>query len=298
MESIESIATRARVRRRRGGERDPPPTTRADVDEYAWRPRRRGRRYVYLHIFLPSPRLGAEKTANSSPPAPRVLPSLLVRGFRLPGQVIRADGLLDEIVPVALEARLQLLFQPRHDRGTLVREGGVQLHERRARANLLVRVLAVAHAAAPHERHLPSRARVELPQHLGGGLEQRRAAETAGFVPEGRSIQKWFIGQLKGDAIRTHLRCAYSPSKTSSGRATVVFDTTTPSTRVESAAAAICFTSSSVKSGAILRSTGGRCPSGSASRALSTRVSNRVRCLFDWRFRRPGVFGDDTLTTR
>jgi hypothetical protein len=83
------------------------------------------------------------------------------------------------------------------------------------------------------------------------------------------------------------------PAPRPPGRATVVLETTTPSTPVAATTAAMSALSASVRSGAILTSSGGGPPGpqSSPSRASRTNVSSRCSCWRPCRERRPGGCG-------
>ncbi|KIX79230.1 hypothetical protein SF23_01750 [Streptomyces sp. MBRL 10] len=81
-------------------------------------------------------------------------------------------------------------------------------------------------------------------------------------------------------------------------RAMVVLVAMMPSRPSSSARSATASTSSSARSGAILTSSGTRRSATVRSAASRTAVSSGRRDSVAWRLRRPGVFGEETLTTR
>mmetsp|Transcript_14358 Transcript_14358/g.60497 ORF Transcript_14358/g.60497 Transcript_14358/m.60497 type:complete len:317 (+) Transcript_14358:811-1761(+) len=96
--------------------------------------------------------------------------------------VVGADGFAHGREAVFVEALEQLFFHLRQHARPLVRERRVQLHEGRARSDLAVRVLPVAHPPAPHQRNRAPRRGVHQTQHLRGRIHERRARKPAGFA--------------------------------------------------------------------------------------------------------------------
>ncbi len=84
----------------------------------------------------------------------------------------------------------------------------------------------------------------------------------------------------------------------SAGRSTVVLEMISPSMPVSIAASAISARSASERSGAILSSSGGGSGAAAAARADLSASINATKLDLRWRSRKPGVLGEDTLTTR
>lgn len=92
---------------------------------------------------------------------------------------------------------------------------------------------------------------------------------------------------------------ALFPLRRLSGRAIVVFETIMPSTLRRRATATMPSSSGMERSGAILISTGvGLAPAAASSRAASVCAISSSSALSACRSRRPGVFGEETLTVR
>ncbi len=188
---------------------------------------------------------------------------------------IGADDFRQRIAPGPQQGRRQIVLDVVDQAETLVDQRRIKLDQAGAGADLGQRGAAGVDAADADQRKRAFGTHIGLRHHPG------RQAETA--------------------AARTTrpARSARACSRKVEGRASVVLATIMPSTRRERA---MCTTSSSsarLRSGAIFNSTG-ESPAfcRTRSRASITRASRSSSAAACCRLRRPGVFGDDTLTVK
>src|SRR4051812_41524039 len=105
----------------------------------------------------------------------------MVVNLNLRGELVRAaaDGLVERAEAFAFETRRETFVDAAYDARALVHEARVELHERRARANLLPGVLRVEDAADADNLGRAARQASERGDDLRRARAKRRAAQAA-----------------------------------------------------------------------------------------------------------------------
>lgn len=208
--------------------------------------------------------------------------------------VSTARGVPGRLLARLLEERCELPLDPGDDRRALIDHGCVQLHERGACSHLCISLCPAADALWNNRPRIwsptgQSPAAADIFTHPAADQRDRAPGQPVDLTEHlGRHLEHWFSGQTprlaavlvaaidRGACRRGHSRagCHLNPETNlaiSPGLVMVVLETMRPSTLSSIATDAMSFRSSSVRSGAILTSSGGApCGGGPNNGAPST----------------------------